>query len=167
MWHKVFLSLLIAAVFTVPMATAQSQTDALTIYSARREELVAPIIAQFSEDTGIHVEVRYGNLAEMVAMILEEGDNSPADVFFTQDASGLGALARDGRLLPLPDDLLIRVPEQFRSDDGLWVGISGRARVAIYNTTMLDADELPPSLLDLTDSRWRGMVGWAPTNGPF
>ena len=66
-------------------------TDTLTIYSARREELVAPLMEQFTEDTDIEVNVRYGNLAEMVVMILEEGDNSPADVFFAQDASGLGA----------------------------------------------------------------------------
>lgn len=147
--------------------TAQITPDLLTIYSARREELVAPIIAQFSEDTGIGVEVRYGNLAEMVAMILEEGENSPADVFFAQDASGLGALAREARLLTLPDDLLEQVPAQYRSADDMWVGISGRARVVIYNTMLVDAEDLPPSLLSLTDERWRGMVGWAPTNGPF
>jgi len=146
---------------------AQDAKEPLTIYSARREELVAPIIERFTEDTGIAVEVRYGNLAEMVAMILEEGDESPADVFFTQDASGLGALAREERLIPLSDDLLERVPERFRSDDGLWVGISGRARVAIYNPTLIEADDLPASLLDLTDEKYRGMVGWAPTNGPF
>jgi iron(III) transport system substrate-binding protein len=142
-------------------------TDTLTIYSARREELVAPLMAQFTEATGIEVDVRYGNLAEMVVMILEEGDNSPADVFFAQDASGLGALEKEERLIPLPDDILELVPEHFRSTEGLWVGTSGRARVLIYNPTLVEAEELPASLLDLTDERWRGMVGWAPTNGPF
>ena len=146
---------------------AQENDEPLTIYSARREELVAPIMEQFTEDTGIDVVVRYGNLAEMVVMILEEGDNSPADVFFAQDASGLGALEKEERLVPLPDDILELVPEPFRSVQGLWVGTSGRARVLIYNPTLVEADELPASLLDLTDERWRGMVGWAPTNGPF
>lgn len=142
-------------------------SDVLVIYSARREELVAPIIQQFTEDTGIRVIVRYGNLAEMVAMILEEGDNSPADVFFTQDASGLSALARENRLAVLPDELVVRVPEAYRSRDNVWIGISGRARVLIYNTELISDDELPDSLLDLTDERWRGLVGYAPTNGPM
>jgi iron(III) transport system substrate-binding protein len=160
------LLLILIGVISI-QSIAQENDESLTIYSARREELVAPIIEQFTEDTGITVEVRYGNLAEMVAMILEEGANSPADVFFAQDASGLGALAKSERLIPLSDDILELVPEHFRSADGLWVGTSGRARVLIYNPTLIAADELPASLLDLTDEQWRGMVGWSPTNGPF
>lgn len=146
---------------------AQDDEAPLTIYSARREELVAPIIAQFTEDTGIEVEVRYGNLAEMVVTIIEEGDNSPADVFFAQDASGLGALEKAERLIPLPEDLLALVPEKFRSQQDVWIGTSGRARVLIYNSSLVDVADLPTSLLDLTDEVWRGQVGWAPTNGPF
>jgi len=146
---------------------AQDSEDPLTIYSARREELVAPIIAQFTEDTGIEVEVRYGSLAEMVVTVLEEGDNSPADIFYAKDASALGALEKEGRLIELSDDILELVPEGLRSHNDLWVGTSGRARVVIYNPTLVDADDLPTSLMDLTDERWRGLVGWAPTNGPF
>lgn len=153
--------------FPVFASLAQDDEDPLTIYSARREELVAPIIAQFTEDTGIEVEVRYGNLAEMVVTILEEGENSPADVFFAQDASGLGALEKGERLIPLPEELLELVPEHFQSAEGVWIGISGRARVLIYNPEMIAEEDLPESLLDLVDEAWRGMVGWAPTNGPF
>jgi iron(III) transport system substrate-binding protein len=164
--HFNHLLLILISLLSI-QSIAQENVEPLTIYSARREELVAPIIEQFTEDTGIAVEVRYGNLAEMVAMILEEDANSPADVFFAQDASGLGALAKAERLIPLSDDILELVPEHFRSADGLWVGTSGRARVLIYNPTLVAADELPASLLDLTDEQWRGMVGWSPTNGPF
>lgn len=146
---------------------AQETVETLTIYSGRREELVAPIIAQFVEETGIQAEVRYGNMAEMVATILEEGDNSPADVLFVQDASGLGALAREGRLRRLPSDILERVPLRFQSPQGVWVGTSGRARVLVYNPDLVSADELPRSLLDLTQPQWAGRVGMAPSNGPF
>src|SRR3546814_9929939 len=69
----------------------------LVIYSGRNEELVGPLVADFEEATGISVEIRYGDTAEMAAQILEEGDNSPADVFFGQDAGALGALAEIGR----------------------------------------------------------------------
>lgn len=165
---KTKITLLILFTLLSTLGTwAQDSEEPLTIYSARREELVAPIIAQFAEDTGIEVEVRYGSLAEMVVTILEEGDNSPADIFYAKDASGLGALEKAERLIPLPEDILELVPENYQSRQGVWVGTSGRARVVIYNTSLIDAEDLPPSLLDLTNEEWRGLVGWAPTNGPF
>jgi iron(III) transport system substrate-binding protein len=139
----------------------------VTIYSGRNEALIGDLIGEFERDTGIDAEVRYGDTAELAAQILEEGDHSPADLFFSQDAGALGALARENRLVKLPDDLLNRVDARFRSDDGLWVGTSGRVRVLVYNTDQLQETDLPASVLDLTDGKWQGKVGWAPTNGSF
>jgi iron(III) transport system substrate-binding protein len=150
--------------------TADAEEDAdgpLTVYSGRSEELVGPLLEQFTEASGIEVEVRYGDTAELAATILEEGGNSPADVYFGQDAGALGALSTEGRLRELAGDALDRVEERFRAADGTWVGVSGRARVLVYSTDLVDPDELPGSVLDLTDERWRGRVGWAPTNGSF
>ena len=144
---------------------AESQT--LTLYSGRSESLVAPIIAQFTEETGIEVQVRYGGTAEMAATILEEGENSPADVFWAQDPGGLGAVAAAGLFAGLPAELLDRVPDGFRSPEGTWVGISGRARVVVYNTDTLTAEDLPDDIWDFTDPAWAGRLGWAPTNGSF
>jgi iron(III) transport system substrate-binding protein len=139
----------------------------LVVYSGRSEELVAPILARFTDETGIAVEVRYGDTAEMAGLILTEGDNSPADVYFGQDAGALGALAAAGRLADLPDDVLELVPPALRSAPGQWVGISGRARVVVYNTDRLGEDDLPDSILGFTDPEWGGRIGWAPTNGSF
>ena len=139
----------------------------LVVYSGRNENLVGPIIERFQELTGIEVEVRYGDTAEIAATILEEGDNSPADVFLGQDAGAAGALAREGVLAPVEPAVLDLVPEKFRSDDGVWVGVSGRARVLVYNTESEAADQLPSGVADLTDPAWSGKVGWAPTNGSF
>ncbi len=139
----------------------------LTVYSGRSEELVGPILERYGEDTGVEVEVRYGDTAEMAATILEEGDNSPADLFFGQDAGALGALKAEGRVVDLPDDVLDQVDDRFADPDGTWVGTSGRARVIGYNTDAVTADELPDSLLDVADPAWDGRVGWAPTNGSF
>ncbi|MBZ0293678.1 MAG: iron ABC transporter substrate-binding protein [Anaerolineae bacterium] len=141
--------------------------ERLTVYSGRSEDLIGPILQQFTAETGVQVEVRYGDTAEMAAVILEEGDNSPADVYIAQDAGALGALAQEGRLMPLPSDILARVPAEFRSDAGLWVGLSGRARVLVYNTELLTEEDLPASILDLANPEWTGRVGWAPTNGSF
>ncbi len=139
----------------------------LVIYSGRSEELIGPIIKQFEAETGVDVQTRYGDTAELAATILEEGANSPADLFFAQDPGALGALANEGRFQALPEQLLNRVPERFRSPDGDWVGTSGRARVVAYNTDALSEGDLPASIFDFTDPKWKGRIGWAPTNGSF
>jgi iron(III) transport system substrate-binding protein len=150
--------------------TAESPGDpsgSITVYSGRSEELVGPLLSRFSEATGIEVRARYGDTAEMANLILTEGENSPADVFFAQDAGALGAVAREGLLAELPSELLDRVDTRFRSPDGEWVGVSGRARVVAYNTDALSAADLPDSILGFTDPEWAGRIGWAPTNGSF
>ena len=139
--------------------------DPLTVYSGREEELVAPLLEQFTEETGIDVEVRYGDSAELAATIAEEGENSPADVFFAQDPGSLGTV--DAQLAELPAETLERIDPQFRDADGRWVGTSGRSRVIAYNTDELSEDEVPDSVFDLTDPRWKGRIGIAPTNASF
>ena len=141
--------------------------ETLTIYSGRTQSLVQPLLEQFAQDTGINIRVRYGETAQLATTILEEGRNSPADVFFAQDAGALGALQAEGRLTELPPDLLNRVPERFRSPEGRWVGISGRARVVAYNTQNVNPADLPDTIWGFTDPRWRGRIGWPPTNGSF
>lgn len=162
----VFVSLL--ALVSAPQDEVLAQEGStLVVYSGRSEELVGPFIEQFELDTGIDVEVRYGDTAELALQIIEEGDNSPADVFFAQDAGALGALAREDLLAELPSDILDLVEPRFSSPDGLWVGVTGRARTFVYNTDMLSPEDLPESILEFTDEEWAGRVGWAPTNGSF
>jgi iron(III) transport system substrate-binding protein len=141
------------------------ESDTLVVYSGREEELVAPLFERFEQETGITVEVRYADSAELAATIAEEGDNSPADVFFAQDPGSLGAV--EEQLAELPDEVLDRVGEEFRDADGHWVGTSGRARVIVYNTDELSEDEVPASVFELTDPRWKGKVGLPPTNASF
>lgn len=147
--------------------TGGGEVSELTVYSGRSEELVAPLFDRFTEETGIALNVRYGDTAEMAATIVEEGDRSPADVFFGQDGGALGSLENEGLLAPLPEDILSPVPAAFRSPEGYWVGTSGRVRVLGYDTRVLDEADLPDSVFDLTDERWSGKVGWAPTNASF
>ncbi|MBA3606728.1 MAG: iron ABC transporter substrate-binding protein [Acidimicrobiia bacterium] len=149
-----------------PESAEESGGD-LVIYSGRNEELVGPLIEMFEEESGLTVEVRYGDTAEMAAQILEEGDNSPADVFFGQDAGALGALAAEGRLAELSEGQLDLVPDGLKDDEGRWVGTSARARVVVYNNEELTEDDLPDSILDFTAPEWEGRIGWAPTNGSF
>lgn len=137
----------------------------LTVYSGREEELVAPLFEKFTDATGVDVEVRYGDSAELAATIAEEGDNSPADVFFAQDPGSLGAV--DPQLEELPQATLDRVAARFRDAEGRWVGTSGRTRVLAYNTDRVQESDLPASVLELTAPEWKGRVGVAPTNASF
>ncbi len=147
-------------------ATSAASGGELTIYSGRNEELVGKLIEQYQKETGTRVNVRYGDSAELAQTIREEA-NSPADVFFAQDAGSLGALAAEDRLQKLPDSILNRVDERFRSPEGEWVGASGRARVVVYNTRTLTETDLPGTIFGFTDPKWKGRLGWAPTNGSF
>ncbi len=148
-------------------ACASAPPSAITVYSGRTEELVGPVIERFTQQTGIPVEVRYGDTAELAALILEEGANSPADVYFAQDAGALGAVAEAGLLRALPAEILDRVPAAFRSPESEWVGVTGRARVVAFDTREIAAGEMPASVDAFTAPEWAGRIGWAPTNGSF
>lgn len=171
--HRKFFSVLtlLIAVLSFTACTigqsGQSDSNSLVIYSGRSETLVEPIIAQFEADTGIDVEVRYGTTAEMAAMIIAEGNDSQADLFFAQDPGGLGTLAEAGYFMQLPDETLNKVTDRFKGPNGEWIGISGRARVVVFNTSNVAPSELPVTIEGFTEPQWQGRIGWAPSNGSF
>jgi len=153
---------------TEPTQSAtESATEAqpLVVYAGRSEELVQPLIDQFTADTGIQVEVRYAGSAELAAQILEEGTNTPADVFFAQDAGALGAVSKAGLLQTLDQNVRDLVAPEYGARDGSWIGVSGRVRVLNYNPDKVT--ELPKSVFDLANPEYKGRVAIAPTNASF
>ncbi|MDJ0348762.1 iron ABC transporter substrate-binding protein [Cryobacterium sp. PH29-G1] len=147
--------------------TAESSDGAFTLYSGRDEALVQPLIDQFEEQSGISVDVRYGNTAELGALLLEEGDATPAQVFLAQDAGALGALSNADLFATLPAATTDAVPAGFTSTDDTWVGVTGRARVIAYDSEVLQAADVPASVDAFTDPAWAGKFGIAPTNASF
>jgi len=139
----------------------------LVVYSGRSEELVGALFTRFTEQTGIPVEVRYGDSAELAAQLVEEGDRTGAHVYFAQDAGALGAVAAAGLLAPLPSRVAQAIPADYRSQDGTWTGVTGRARVIVYDGDRVSQGEVPSSVFDLVDPKWRGQVAIAPTNASF
>lgn len=142
-----------------------ASAETLTIYSGRGEALVAPLIAQFEAETGIDAEVRYGSTSEMATLLLEEGANTPADLFWAQDTGALGALS--GQFADLPAATNETVVEVFRNPANKWVATSGRTRVLVYSTERVAEGDLPKAITELTDEKYKGKVAWAPTNGSF
>lgn len=154
----------IVAVVAISCSSDDSSgSKALVVYSGRSESLIAPLIADFEEVTGEKVQVNYGSTSTLAATLLEEGDNTPADVYFAQDPGGLGAI--DSLLAELPADILNSVPDWAHDPENKWVGTSGRARVIVYNTDMLTEADLPDSIEDFAKPEWKGRIGWPPTNG--
>jgi iron(III) transport system substrate-binding protein len=157
---------LVAAVALVTVGCGGDDGESITLYSGRDEALVDPLIEQFEESSGIDVDVRYGSSPEMGAALLEEGDETPADVFFSQEVGVIGELESAGLLAPLPDSIVTKVPARFQpraTKD--WVGVTGRSRVIVYNRDLVD--EPPTSVLDLTDPEYEGQVAWVPSNASF
>ncbi|MCW3012233.1 MAG: extracellular solute-binding protein family 1 [Solirubrobacterales bacterium] len=166
------LALLLAAAVLGLSACGGDDAEAgsdgtLTVYSGRNEKLVGPLFERFEKVSGVKLEVRYGDSAELAATLAEEGDNSPAELFFSQDAGALGAVADAGLLTPLAAATRGKVDERWVDPEGRWVGISGRSRVVAYSTERVEEDELPDSIFEFTKPEWKGRIGFPPPNASF
>lgn len=163
------VALVAALAITAGAVSAPTSASAttLTIYSGREERLIEPVFDRFTAETGIELKVRYGSSLSLASTLIEEGRNSPADVFFATEPGTLGLVAARGILKRLPAATIGKVPSRFSTPSRRWVGTSGRSRVLVYNTEVLTPAQLPASTWQLTNPRWKGKVGVAPTNGSF
>ena len=157
-----------ACALAVVVTSCGGDNNSLTLYSGRGEDLVQPAIDQCADRLNVEINVRYGDSAEMLLLLQEEGDNTPADLYYSQGAGYLGILSADGGLLPLDEKLTSQVSDaNLVSPANDWIGITGRARTIVYNTEALSESDLPESFVDFTDPKWSGRIGWAPTNASF
>jgi iron(III) transport system substrate-binding protein len=147
--------------------TGATEENPVVIYSGRGEELVGPLLDQLEDAVGAPVEVRYADSAELAAQLLEEGERTEADVFFSQDAGALGALAKADMLSELPATITDRVAPSYVDADGRWVATSARARVVIYNEEAAPEATEFSGIDDILDEKYSGQIGYAPTNASF
>lgn len=176
--RRLTLTLVLLSVLAVVAAACSSDSGgvaandgttggSIVLYSGRAEDLIQPLIDRFEESSGIDVEVRYGDSAELALLITEEDDRSPADVYLSQSPGAMGFLDEAGLLTDLPESVLGAVDSAVADDDGRWVGITGRQRVLVYNPDLVDENELPATIFDLVDPAWNDRIGVAPGNGSF
>jgi iron(III) transport system substrate-binding protein len=145
--------------------TGKKPGGSITVYSGRNETLIKALFDQFTADTGITVEARYGDSGALAGQLLTEADATPADVFVSQDAGALGALSKEELFAKLPAKARALVPAEYQADDGTWIGTSGRVRVLVYNPTLVPK---PPTTIDeLIKPEWKGKLGFAPTNASW
>ncbi len=150
-----------------PIAELPDLSGTIRVYSGRGQPLVGELIT-FLEDQydDLTIRPRYDTANNLLARLDNEGQNSPADVFFTVNAGALGALNDRGRALALGDEVLSMAREQFRASDGRWVGTSGRVRTVPYNTEMVDG--VPEDIFAYPeDDRFENDIGWVPTYSSF
>lgn len=161
---KVFVTVL--PVFLIS-SCSQSSPDQLVVYSGRSQALVKQLVVDFKEQTGIDIQVRYGNDAELLAVLNEEREQSPADVYWANTTGALAQANERGMLATLPDSLT-KKPDAYQSALGKWVPVTARFRVLAYNPEKVNSEELPNSVLDLPQmERFEGRIGWTPTYSSF
>lgn len=144
---------------------AQAQT--ITLYSAQHEQVVDMLTAAFTKNTGIKVKVHEGEGPDIASQILQEGADSPADVFFTENSPELILLDEKGLLAPVAPATLAEVPAKYNAADGAWLGVLARENVLDFNPSMIQESAMPASLLDLAKPEWAGKLGIAPSDADF
>jgi iron(III) transport system substrate-binding protein len=161
------LTLGLALTLAVTLAGCSRGEDRLVVYSGRTADLIGPLLERFNKESGVKIDVKYGDSSELALLLGEEGDRTPADVFLSQSPGATGFLATRNLLAPLTGEELGKVPETFRNAEGRWVGTTGRQRVLVYNTKLIKEADLPTSVFDVTGPAYKGEVAVAPSNGSF
>lgn len=152
------------AAFVAPVSAEQTS---ITVYNAQHESLTQEWADAFSEQTGIAVVLRQGSDLEMGNQLIQEGANSPADVFLTENSPAMVLVDNAGLFDTLPADIIAQVPAQFQPQNGHWIGIAARSTVFAYDTRKLNDDTLPKTMAELADPAWQGRWASSPSGADF
>ncbi|MCZ7627355.1 MAG: extracellular solute-binding protein [Candidatus Methylomirabilis sp.] len=156
-WVLLFAALLPAYV------DASASAAELVVYSGRKESAIKPVVELFERETGIKVALKIGKTSGLANAILQERGRPQADIFIATEAGVCEILARQEVLEPYASPGARAMPAEHKSSRGLWTGISGRARVIIYNKNLVKGGDIPNSILDLADAKWKGKIAIAGT----
>ena len=147
--------------------TQAADTVSMTLYNGQHKEVGDAIAKAFKAKTGIHVNVRKGSSNQLASQIMEEGDRSPADVIYTEESPPLNKLGEQGFLARTDDATLAVLPKDYVAGNGTWIGITARVRVVAFNPRLIEEKDLPKSVMEFSNPKWQGKVGFVPTSGAF
>lgn len=141
-----------------------SAEQELIVYSGRKESAIKPVTDLFQQKTGIKVILKVGKTGDLLNQIVREKSDPVADVFISTVASAVDAVAKkEGVFQPYFSPNAKDIPDEYKSSKGIWIGISGRARVIIYNKNLVKENEVPKSVYDLVGAKWKDKIAIAST----
>ena len=150
-----------------PAQGSSAPGTTITLYNAQHPQTTDALVAAFTKETGIKVRVENDDEDVLTAQIEQEGNRSPADVFYTENSNWLQQLDDRGMLVHLPASTLDSVPTKDSATNGDWVGVSARISVLVYDPAKISAAQLPRSVLDLAQPQWKGKIEIAPSETDF
>jgi len=164
-----------AAVAGLALAACSSSLEAsgeldaakLTIYSAQHKNLTEEWAKAFQDETGIDVQIRYGNDSSMGAQLVQEGSKSPADVFLTENSPAMTTVQNAGLLADVDPATIAQVQAPYVPSSKQWVGIAARSTVLVYNPGLVSEAQLPRSIMDLAKPEYAGRWGAAAGGADF
>ncbi|MCC9622674.1 Fe(3+) ABC transporter substrate-binding protein [Thalassospira sp. MA62] len=147
----------LVAAFGMCAAQPSVAAEEVNVYSLRQPFLIKPMFERFTEETGIRVNTLFSQ-SGLVERIKHEGRNTPADLLLTVDIGRIQDAVDAGIAQPIQSDVIdTNIPEQFRDDDDLWVGLTTRARVMYTSLDRVAPDEIT-RYEDLADPKWKGRI---------
>ena len=148
-------------------APGAAPSGAITVYNAQHEELTQAWADDFTKETGVTVTLRNGDDSELGNQLVQEGSASPADVFLTENSPAMSLVDNAKLFAPVDAATLAQVPKDYRPSSGRWTGIAARSTVFVYNPSLVSESQLPSSLLDLADAKWKGRWAASPSGADF
>ena len=141
--------------------TSSSGQGSITLYSGQHEQTTQSLVAAFEKSTGVNVKVRYDDEDTFTDEIVMEASHPVADVFYTENSPPLEYLEQKGLLAAVDPSTLAKTPGKYDSPQGDWVGISARVSVLIYNPSLISKSQLPTTVLQLANPKYKGKLAFA------
>lgn len=160
-------ALAVAACGGSSSGAGSTKSSSILLYNGQHPELTQAEVAAFQRATGISVSQRTNDGVVLADQLLQEGHDSPADAYFTENSPELVRLSEQGLLARLPESVLRQVPARYRSAQGNWVGVALRVSALVYDPKLISRSQLPKSILDFEAPRWKGKVAIAPLDSDF
>ncbi len=164
---RAFASAAVAVVAVALSGCGGGGKNSVVLYNGQHPQLAAALVSAFEQESGVKVGERSNDTIVLASQILQEGRDSPADVYLSENSPELMTLEQHGLLAKLDPSILSQVPAKYESPTGDWIGVALRVSSLVYNPGRIQASQLPASILDLAQPQWKGKIALAPTDSDF